>query len=57
MQYVEIELNPTNLVVRPVGRHRWLALKQSLYAAKADVVSAEPGGRLAEISSMRWPTR
>jgi hypothetical protein len=48
MHYVEIELNPTNLVVRPVGKHRALALKWSLYAAKADVVGVEPGGRLAE---------
>jgi hypothetical protein len=48
MTYVAIELNPTNLVVRPIGWQRAYALKTSLYAAKADVVSAEPGGRLAE---------
>ncbi len=48
MAYVTIELNPTNLVVRPVGKHRWFALKTSMYAAKADVVGAEGGGHLAE---------
>jgi hypothetical protein len=48
MTYTEIDLKPTNLTVRPVGRNRWLALRMSLYAAKADVVSVELGGRLAE---------
>lgn len=48
MSYVAIELKPTNLTVVPVGRHRAFALKLSLYAARADVVSVEPGGRLAE---------
>ena len=48
MAYVNIELNPTNIVVRPVGKHRWAALKMSVYAAKADVVSVEIGGRTAE---------
>lgn len=48
MAYVEIELNPTNLTVRPVGWNRLFALKTSLYVAQADVVSVERGGRLAE---------
>lgn len=48
MSYVTIELNPTNLVIKPVGKHRWAALKTSMYAARADVVSVEAGGHLAE---------
>lgn len=48
MAYATIELNPTNMVVRPVGKHRFLAVRFSLYVARADVVSAEPGGHLAE---------
>jgi hypothetical protein len=48
MTYVDLELNPTNLIVRPIGWQRVYALKTSLYAAKADVVSVEPGSRLAE---------
>ncbi len=48
MAYTTITLNPTNLVVRPVGKHRLFALKTSLYVARPDVVSAEPGGHLAE---------
>lgn len=48
MTYATIELNPTNMVVRPVGKHRFLAVRLSLYVARADVVSAAPGGHLAE---------
>ena len=48
MAYATINLNPTNLVVRPQGKHRWLALKWAVYVARPDVVSAEPGGHLAE---------
>jgi hypothetical protein len=48
MAYATITLNPTSLNVRPVGKHRWLALKWSVYVARPDVVSAEPGGHLAE---------
>jgi hypothetical protein len=48
MSYVEITLNPTSMVIRPQDKHRWLALRGSLYAAKGDVVSVKPGGRTAE---------
>jgi hypothetical protein len=48
MAYATINLNPTSLIVRPQGKHRWLALKWSVYVARPDVVSAEPGGHLAE---------
>ncbi len=48
MTRVEIHLTPTNLTVRPLGWNRAFALKTLLYAAKADVVSVERGGRLAE---------
>ena len=48
MTYATIELNPTNMVVRPVGKHRFLAARFSLDVARTDVVSAEPGGHLAE---------
>lgn len=48
MPYVEIDLNPTNLTVRPLGRNWAFALKRSLSAAKAEVAAVERGGRLAE---------
>jgi hypothetical protein len=48
MAYATISLNAGSLIVRPVGKHRWLALKWLVRVNRSEVVSAELGGHLAE---------
>lgn len=48
MAYADLDLDYATLTVRPLGWHRFLALKWSIVVARANVVGVERGGRLAE---------